>query len=220
MSVPLRLTTILLVICGALTTVGAAPQSFEQIWRSKSRQPVTGSTPGVTVAVVTFLDWQCPACRATERAYAPVFADVERRLPGVMSVETRDYPLNTACNPNVQISLHTAGCEAAVAVRLARQHGAAQALIDWLFAKQETLTPGLVREAAATVGRATDFSARYDAVLREVALDIADARRFGVTSTPSYFINGVLARGDNGRLYTADEMRQAIAIELQRKDRP
>ncbi len=210
----------LLVLLGALTPVWAQPSAFERAWLARPRQPLTGAigaTGAANVSVVTFLDWQCPTCRAAERAYAPVFADIQRRHPGVLAVETRDYPLNTACNPHVPVNLHSAGCEAAVAVRLAREHNRAAEMIAWLFDRQESLTPGVVRDAAVAVGRVPDVAARYDAVLRDVAVDVAEAHRAGVTSTPSYFINGILARGDNGRLFSADEMRQAIEIERSRK---
>lgn len=216
MRLSLRLATAL-VVFGALSTLRAQPQAFESAWLSRPRQPIVGSHAAARVSVVTYLDWQCPSCRVAERAYAPVFADFARRLPGAVSVETRDYPLNSTCNPYVPISLHPAGCEAAVAVRLARARGTAPAMIDWLFAKQESLTPGSVRDAAAAVGKVADFATRYENVLREVAVDVADAHRFGVTSTPTYFINGILARGDNGRLFSAEEMRRAIEIELARK---
>jgi len=216
MSVTSRLTAVALLMMGLLTAVRAQPQDFERMWLSRRRQPITATSPTAKVSIVTYLDWQCPTCRTTEQAYAPVFADFERRLPGAVAVEVRDYPLNMKCNPHVPITLHSAGCEAAVAVRLARQHGAANAMIDWLFGTQQALTPGSVRDAAAVVGLVPDFAARYDDVLRDVAKDVNDAHRFGVTSTPSYFVNGILARGDNGRLFSADEMRRAIDIELKR----
>jgi protein-disulfide isomerase len=210
-----RLTVTIVTALGLVTTV-RAQSAFERDWLAKRRLPISTATAG-TVSVVTFLDWQCPACRTAERAYAPVFADLAQRFPGRLHVETRDYPLDTKCNPHVPINLHSAGCEAAVAVRLAREHGMAQAMIDWLFAKQESLTPGSVRDAAAAVGHVPDFLARYDDVMKAVARDVDDAHRFEVTSTPSYFVNGILARGNNGRLFSADEMRQAITIELQRQ---
>ena len=52
-------------------------------------------------------------------------------------------------------------CEAAVAVRLAREKGKAEAMEDWLFANQPALTPDTVKKAAATVGGVTDFDARF-----------------------------------------------------------
>jgi protein-disulfide isomerase len=164
-----------------------------------------------------FLDWQCPACRAAERAYAPVFEEFSRQQPGAVHVEVRDYPLNRRCNPYVPVEMHSAACEAAAAVRLARPNGTADALIAWLFANQEQLTPAAVRSAAATVGHITDFDARLAGTLREVASDVALGHGVGVGGTPTCFINGVLARNDGGTtLFRPEEIRRAIAIELKK----
>lgn len=196
--------------------VSLSQQAFERDWLSRRRLPIT-SAPGAKVTVVMFLDWQCPACRVAERGYGQVFADFERRMPGVVAVKLKDYPLNTRCNPNVPIEMHPAACEAAVAVRLSRERGSAPAMIDWLFANQESLTPASVRAAASTIGHVPDFAARYDAVLGDVARDVAEGRGLEVGGTPTCFINGILARNDGGRtLFTPEEVRLAIETELRR----
>jgi len=154
------------------------------------------AAPGAKVTVVMFIDWQCPACRM---------------------VQFRDYPLNMRCNANVPVAMHPAACEAAVAVRLSREHGTSAVMIDWLFANQETLTPDSVRRAAATIGKVADFTARYAAVLNDVARDVAEGHGLEVGGTPTCFINGILARNDGGRsLFTPEEIRLAIETELRR----
>lgn len=198
------------------TGVGPAPQAFERDWLSRRRLPIKGA-PGAKVTVVMFLDWQCPACRLAERAYGQVFADFERRMPGAVAVELKDYPLNMRCNPNVPVEMHPAACEAAVAVRLAHERGTAPAMIDWLFANQEALTPASVDAAASSIGHVPDFAARYNAVLGDVARDVAEGHGLEVTGTPTCFINGILARNDGGRtLFTPEEIRLAIETELKR----
>ena len=199
------------------TGVAPASPAFERDWLSRRRLPIKAA-PGAKVTVVMFLDWQCPACRLAERAYGQVFADFERRMPGAVAVELKDYPLNMRCNPNVPVEMHPAACEAAVAVRLAHERGTAPAMIDWLFANQESLTPASVRTAASSIGRVPDFAARYDAVLRDVARDVAEGHGLEVSGTPTCFINGILARNDGGRtLFTPEEVRLAIETELKRK---
>ena len=195
---------------------GAAVQipGFEDDWGLRRRLPVKPA-PGAKVTVVMFLDWQCPACRMAETAYSVVFADFEKRMPGAVVVQLKDFPLNMRCNPNVPVEMHPAACEAAVAVRLSREHGTAPALINFLFANQETLTPASVRKTAAEIGKISDFDARYTTVLKDVARDVDEGRRLEVGGTPTCFINGVLARNDNGRtLFSPDEVRLAIEAEL------
>lgn len=198
------------------STPSAATAAFERDWLSRRRLPVP-AVPGAKVTVVMYIDWQCPACRAAERAYGVVFAEFEQRAPGAIKVVMKDYPLNTRCNPNVPVEMHPAACDAAVAVRLAREHKTERAMIEWLFANQESLTPDAVRQAAASVGHVPDFAARSAAVLRDVAKDVAEGHGLEVGGTPTCFINGVLARNDNGRsLFRPEEVRLAIDLELKR----
>lgn len=194
----------------------AQTQAFERDWLSRRRLPVKPA-PGAKVTVVIFLDWQCPACRMAETAYNPVFAEFEQKMPGAVVVQVKDYPLNMKCNPNVPVEMHPAACEAAVAVRLAHEHGTAPALISYLFANQESLTPDMVRKAAITIGKINDFSARSAAVLKDVARDVAEGHALEVGGTPTCFINGILARGDEGKsLFSPEEIRLAINTELKR----
>ena len=195
--------------------------AFEKYWLAK---PLANGTPrpkGQTsprVHVDLFLDWQCPACRAEYLAYGPVFADIQKRDPLKLVVDYHDYPLNKRCNPHVPVEMHPAACEAAVAVRLAKEHGNEAAMIDWLFRNQESLTPETVRQAAATVGHIPDFDARAASMpMRSlIERDTATGAQLGVHSTPTCFINGVLARGENDRLMSPGEIRAAIEIELKR----
>jgi hypothetical protein len=158
-----------------------------------------------------------PACRAAERAYGAVFADFERRLPGAVQVVIKDYPLNKRCNPDMPVECIQPRASSPVAVRLARERGTGSALIEWLFANQESLTPASVTAAAASVGKIANFAARCDAVLRDVAVDVNEAKGLEVGGTPTCFINGVLARNNGGAsLFSPDEIRQAIEVELRR----
>lgn len=194
-----------------------ASANFDSNWLSRRRLPLPAA-PGAKVTVVIFLDWQCPACRMAEQAYNIVFAGFENRTPGAVAVVLKDYPLNSRCNPNVPVEMHAAACEAAVAVRLAREHNTAQSLIDFLFANQESLTPESVKAAAAKIGKVTDFDARYQTVLKDVMKDIGEGKAFEVGGTPTVYINGILARNDEGRsLFSPEEVRLAIEAELKRE---
>ena len=69
--------------------------------------------------------------------------------------------------------LHPSACDAAVAVRLAREHNKGEELEDWLYTHQQDMTPETVRQAARDVGQVTDFDAKYAATLELVKGDIA-----------------------------------------------
>ena len=95
---------------------------------------------GAAVVVVKFNDYQCPPCRQTYMEYKPIFAKWEKQAPGKVKFMTKDFALERECNAAVSSDVHPAACEAAVAVRLAREKGKAEAMEEWIFANQPALT--------------------------------------------------------------------------------
>ena len=193
---------------------------FERWYTSQPRFDVAAGTlpadkvgkEGARVLVVKFNDYQCPACGQTYSEYKPIEDKFAQSHPGQVRWLTRDFPLDRECNSAVTTEFHAAACEAAAAVRLAREHGTAEVLEKWIYDNQRALTPQLVRQAARDVGKITDFDARYAATLELVKADVSLARQFGVQSTPTFLINGVKIEGGLPIQY----FEQAIAFELQR----
>jgi protein-disulfide isomerase len=188
------------------------PSEFERYYTSLPRMSLVVPNEGAKVLIVKFNDYQCPACGKTHTEYKSVLAKYEASNPGAVKLVTKDYPIESECNNNTTSNLHPASCEAAVAVRLAREHNRAEALEDWLVENQARLTPQLVREGARTVGQVADFDARYPVILEQVKADIAYGRQLGVNATPTFFVNGVRIPGG---LHPA-HFDQAIAYELAR----
>jgi uncharacterized membrane protein/predicted DsbA family dithiol-disulfide isomerase len=196
---------------------GAAPPPTDQariaefirFYNAQPRVTVNVPADGAKVLIVKFNDYLCPACGESFRAYKSVLAKYEASDPGAVRLVTRDFPLESECNTGGQ---HQAACEAAVAVRLARAKGRAEALEEYLFANQSGMTADKVKQAARDVGQVTDFDARYQATLEQVKADAAYGRQLGIGSTPTFFINGVKLDGMLPAVY----FDQAIAYELGR----
>jgi uncharacterized membrane protein len=144
------------------TPTGAA---FLAWYAAQPRMVVPMPTEQAAVVIVKFNDYQCPPCKRAHVEYEPIIANLERDHPGAIRFDTRDYPLETECNRYVETDIHPAACEAAVAVRLAREHGRGAAMEQWLWQQQASLTPSMVIQAAHDIG--------------------------GVPGTPTHFINGV-----------------------------
>ena len=175
----------------AARTLEASEQSnFEQWYSSLPVVPLAVPNDGAKVLIVKFNDYQCPPCRLTYEQYKPVIARYEAQYPGKVKFVTKDYPLEGECNANAPGGGHMAACEAAVAVRLARGHGRAQAMEEWIFANQQQMTPDLVKQGARSVGGVADFDAQYAKTLELVKGDIAMGAALKVTGTPTFFING------------------------------
>jgi protein-disulfide isomerase len=186
-------------------------QQFEQYLATQPRVPVMVPSDGAAVVLVKFNDYQCPPCRQTYMEYKPVLAKWAKEAPGTLKFVTKDFPLERECNANVTSDLHPSGCEAAVAVRLAREKGKAEAMEEWIFANQPTLTPEKVRQAARDVGGVTDMDARYAATLELVKSDIAQGGSLKVGATPTFFLNGIKLPGLRPEFLDA-----AIAWEMKR----
>jgi len=139
------------------------------------------------VMVVIFSDFQCPHCRAAHDAYKAIVAKYVGN-PQVRFV-LKHFPLEGECNSFAPGGSHSAACEAAAAVVLARQTGKAEKMTDWLFDNQEKLTPSAVRAAAHDVGGVADFNGSYADALKEVRADANLGGAVGVTSTPTIVLD-------------------------------
>jgi predicted DsbA family dithiol-disulfide isomerase/uncharacterized membrane protein len=151
------------------------------------------------VTIVEFSDFQCPFC---QQAYRDL-RDVVRRQPHVRVV-FRHFPLDPACNEHVARSLHPDACLAARAAECAGGQGRFWEYHDLLFENHDRL------ERDSLFGYARDlqldipaFRTCLDdpATLERVRRDVAAGARAGVTSTPSFFINGRFVEGAFDRAY-------------------
>jgi uncharacterized membrane protein/protein-disulfide isomerase len=165
-------------------------QQFEAWLGAQPRVPLTIPNDGAKVLIVKFNDYQCPPCRQTYNEYGPIIQKYVAQYPGQVKYVTKDFPLEAECNTG---GVHEAGCEAAAAVRMARVKSPAKAdeLERWIFDNQPAMSPALVRRGAREVGGVSDFDAQYPKVLEQVRADVALGRQLGVSSTPTFFINGV-----------------------------
>ncbi len=168
---------------------------------SLPRSIVPADAAGASVVVVKFNDYQCPPCRQTWELYRPVKAKWDAAAPGKVRFITRDFPLEPECNAAAPGGSHQAACEAAVAVRLARGQDKVDAMETWLFSRQASLTPALVRQGVEEVTGITDFDARYAEQLASVRGDASLGATLGVNSTPTFFINGVKVPGMQPQMF-------------------
>lgn len=141
---------------------------------------------GAKVFVAIFSDYQCPHCRAAHDAYRPIIA----KYAGDPRVKfaLKHFPLESECNPHSG-NVHSAACEAAAAVVMARATGKAAQMDAWLFDHQESLTPSAVRDAGRDIGGIADFNGGYAEALKQVKADAVLGGQLGVGSTPTIFLN-------------------------------
>jgi uncharacterized membrane protein/predicted DsbA family dithiol-disulfide isomerase len=224
---PLAIALAVLFVGGAVSTLAFFPREgstpaearslsadqrseIERYMESAPRVPIIIPAEGARVLIVKFNDYQCPACGQSYLAYKSILAKYEAQAPGAVRMVLKDYPLNPGCNTGVGM-VHSAACEAAVAVRLAREHKRGEAMEEWLYTHQSEMTPASVRQAARDIGAVTDFDARFPATVELVKGDTLLGKQLGVKSTPTFFINGVKVEG----MWIPQYFDQAIGYELQ-----
>ena len=150
--------------------------------------------------IIKFNDYQCPPCGQTFREYKPVLAKLQQQHPGKIAFVTRDFPLDPECN-----SLggsHMAACEAAVAVRLAREKGRRRRWRTGCSPISRRSRPP--PSPGSDDGRGiTDFDARYPKTLELVRGDIAQGQQLDVSGTPTFFMNGIRLPNLRGEFFEA-----------------
>jgi len=137
------------------------------------------------VAMVEFSDFQCPFCKSV----LSTIKQVMDSYPGKIRWVFRDFPI---------VSLHPTAPKAHEAARCAGEQGKFWEYHDQLFERSPRHSPQELKQYAqelkldgSAFAQCLD-SGKYQA---EVNSDGQEGTRFGVTGTPTFFINGRLLVG-------------------------
>ena len=171
----------------AITQRAAAPDPSAdggpQVVRSDSRVLDEGAADAVTV--VEFLDFECEACGA----FYPVVEELRETYAGDITYVVRYFPL-----PG-----HVNSTQAALAAEAAAQQDHFEDMYHRLFETQaqwgenSAETPEVFRGFAEELGldmAAYDAAVADPATRERVEADMSDGETLGVSSTPSFFIDG------------------------------
>ncbi|HEX8294559.1 MAG TPA: DsbA family protein [Pyrinomonadaceae bacterium] len=145
-------------------------------------QPSKGN-PDARVTVVEFTDYQCPSCAAAHPSLERLITEYGDRVRFVV----RDFPLQ----------MHPEARKAAEAAEAAREQGKYWDFTAILFRNQSALKPEQLKQYAQVLGL---DRAKFDAALddgrfaEKVERDMLDGRKFGVSGTPTFFVNGRRAK--------------------------
>lgn len=170
-------------------------------------QPAFG-TPGASVVVVIFSDFQCPFCKEEAKM---IRDNVLRTYPKDVRVYFKDFPLE---------QIHQWAKPAAIAGRCIFRQDPAKFwnYHDWLFQSQEATSAENLRnrlqefatgEKLNTAALLQCFDTK--ATEAEVVKSQEEGRSVGVNSTPTLFVNG---RKLSGNLQW-EQLKQIIDFELE-----
>lgn len=141
--------------------------------------------PDAPVKMVEYSDFQCPACKQ----FVPVVEEILNQYGDQISFEYRHFPL---------INIHNNAVPAAVAAEAAGQQGKFFEMHDKLFENQTVWANSSVpsryfEQYAEEIGLDIDlFKTHMNAsvITDSIKDSFNEARDKGLTSTPSFFLNG------------------------------
>lgn len=153
------------------------------------------------ITIVEFSDYQCPFCK---RWHDEVFGRLLQDYPEQVRIVYRDFPLT---------SIHPEAYPAAEAAHCAGEQGAYWPYHSALFSQKYGLGASAYEKYAVELGLDTSAFAQCqseDRYSSEIAADLDFASGLGISSTPTFFINGVALIGAQ----PYDVFKQIIDLEL------
>lgn len=160
------------------------------------------------VVIVEFSDFECGHC-------ARAFRNLKRVLPRFgsdVALVFHHFPLDAACNPSVTGSAHRYACLAAMASECAAEQGRFWEYHDLLFGDQSALDrENLLAYAERLSLDRSKFLACLDSdrPRQRIEQDVREGTRLGVTSTPTFYLNGRTVTG----ALEPDKLEHAIRLE-------
>jgi predicted DsbA family dithiol-disulfide isomerase len=154
-----------------------------RVTMAESESPARGLRTA-EVTVVEFSDFQCPFCARV----TPTLKRLEEKYKDRVRIVFRDYPL----------PMHRDAPKAAEAARCAAEQGKFWEMHDALFANQKELGVADLKRHATRIGAdAPAFDACLDSGKTADAwrADLKDGEAYGVSGTPTFFVNGRVLSG-------------------------
>lgn len=178
----------------------SAPPEGEKLQTVRTDSHVLDEGAEGAVTVVEFLDFECEACGA----FYPIVEELRARYDGDIRYVVRYFPL-----PG-----HVNSTQAALAAEAAAQQGRFEDMYHRLFETQSQWgergeeTPEVFRAFAEELDldlTAYDTAIADPATLTRVQQDKSDGEDLGVTSTPTFFIDGEMLQ-----LQEWDDLEEAV----------
>lgn len=156
--------------------------------------------PDAKVKMVEYSDFQCPACKQ----FVPVVEEILEQHGDNLSFEYRHFPL---------VNIHQNAIPAAIAAEAAGQQGKFFEMHDKLFDNQTVWSNSAVpsryfEQYAEELGLDVELFKTHlkSSIISDAVRDsFNEARDLGLTSTPSFFLNG-----EKMNYETFEEFRGAI----------
>ena len=161
------------------------------------------------IKIVEYSDFLCPYCQGFAKAITAYLP----KSRGRVSVYFKNYPLDQECQPGLKRTVHPGACKLALGAICAQKQGRFWAYHDKVYAAPPK-NPSVDTVAVIAEGVGANKGAFFACLgsseaAQELTSQIQEAKRVGVTSTPSVFLNG-------RKLPHANALLQGIKSESKR----
>ncbi len=150
---------------------------------SADDDPAQGNA-NAPITVIMFSDFQCPTCAAVH----PILKKIISGYGSQVRFVVRDFPL---------MNIHKNAFRAAVAANAAGAQGKYFEYTEILYRNQDKLDDESLKKYAADLSlniRQFELDLENEKFAEEVRKDLADGKKYGVSGTPTIFVNGVKVR--------------------------
>lgn len=173
------------------------PVEIERFYVPLADSPARGPADAA-VTVVMFSDFECPYCQQGHE----ILEALRMRYPGAVRVAYKAFPLD----------MHPHALLAAMAARSAQTQGKFWEFHDLLFSQRGLDFDTILEHAKAAGLELPALRRDLEALAHgpEVIRDLRLGRRLGVSSTPTFFVNGRLLTGAR----PLDEFEALVEAEL------
>ena len=179
-----------------------------------SGDPSTGPADA-PLKLVEFSDFLCPACQRASKVNTIILANHRHDA----NFTFKNYPLDNTCNEYVSRAVHPGACQVAAAGECAYRQGKEKfwSFHDLVFEKGHDYPLDNINGDMERIGvDLAAFRACMDGGqgMEAVKRDIAEGKKLGIQSTPTYVINGVpMAGGLNPVLF--DDLAASLKASAQ-----
>jgi protein-disulfide isomerase len=165
------------------------------------------------IKAVEYSDFLCPYCRSL----AAAFAGFQPQTGGKLAIYFKNYPLEQSCNPGLSTTVHPGACWLALGAVCAVEQGKFWEYHDKVFSIDPLANPqaaDVVRigESAGLDPGSLASCIHSTKAKERLGADIAEARRVGVQSTPTVFINGRRLPRINDFVAAADKEASRLGL--------
>ena len=163
----------------------AEAETFQRVNVSADDDPAVGPA-NAPITIIEFSDYQCPFC---QRWHADTFDSLLKAYPDQIRFIYRDFPLYSI-HPQAEPASEAANCANAQA-KFWEYH-------ELLFSDKMDLSPEAYSAYASEIGLDLgkfEECLASDQYIPEITADYKYASKLGVSSTPTFFINGIMIVG-------------------------